>query len=126
MTVETIILSKHAVERFQERVRPALSLEAAEEELAQLVLVGEVLEQAPAWHADRAAQDAPAYLLIADVILPLQPTGGRTFVATTCLPRGCMSEASRARRNRARRHQSRRRRERQLQRARPRLGAGVS
>lgn len=109
MTVESIILSKHAVERFQERVRPGLTVEAAEEELARLVLFADVVEQAPAWHVNRAAQEAPAYLLIADVILPLKPTGGATFVATTCLPRAGISEAARARRNgaRQRRHRAR-------------------
>jgi hypothetical protein len=103
MATETIILSAHAVERFRERVRPALSIEAAEEELAHLVLAGEMVTRAPRWHTDRAAQEAPRYLLIADLILPLQPARDEGHhVATTCLVKGSPSDASRARRNRRR------------------------
>lgn len=107
-TTKTIILSTHAVERFQERVRPGLTLAAAEDELAHLALAGDVVTTAPPWHADRAAREAPYYLLIADLILPLQPgTEAGVYVATTCLPKGSVSDATRARRNDRRRSRRR-------------------
>jgi hypothetical protein len=99
----TITLSHHAIQRFHERVRPALDRDSAADELARIALAGRVLGEAPAWHAASAAQEAPLYLVLGDVVLPLKPTGRDAgYVATTCLARGSWSDASRARRNRRR------------------------
>jgi len=48
MSMATIQLSTHAVERFQQRVRPALALPDAGEELARLALVAELAAEPPA------------------------------------------------------------------------------
>lgn len=45
------------VERFQERVRPGLTLDAAGEQLAALVIVGEFSTPAPALASHASAQD---------------------------------------------------------------------
>src|SRR4051812_16625276 len=103
MAAIDIVLSRHAVDRFHDRVRPSLSRDAAERELGRLVAFGDVVSEAPEWHARGAARRAPWYVVIADVVLPLQPasTAG-VYVATTCLARCAISDASRARRNRGR------------------------
>jgi hypothetical protein len=110
MPTFTIHLTRHAVERFQERVRPALEFADAETELAKLALVGELINEPPRWHADRCAQIAPWYLVIGDVLLPLNAhrSDPGEFVATTCLTRGTYSDdARRRRRNRRRSHRPR-------------------
>jgi len=72
-TTHTIQITAHAIERFRERVRPGLTFEAAETELARISLAGEVTERAPAWHLRTCAQVAPLYLVVADVLMPLIP-----------------------------------------------------
>lgn len=100
MSMATIQLSTHAVERFQQRVRPALALPDAEEELARLALVAELAAAPPAWHAAACAQVAPWYLVLGDVVLPLKPHWAEPeiLVATTCLARGERSADVRRRR----------------------------
>jgi tRNA C32,U32 (ribose-2'-O)-methylase TrmJ len=104
MSTVTIQLSQHAVERFQQRVRPALSLLDAERELAQLALAGELIPEPPAWHAATCAQIAEWYLVIADVVLPLKQhwSDRDVLVATTCLARGERSAEARHRRRQRR------------------------
>src|SRR4051794_30143291 len=100
MPTFTIQLTRHAVERFQERVRPALQFADAEAELAKLALFGELFDRPPRWHADTCAQVAPWYLVIGDVLLPLKAHCSQPgeFVATTCLTRGVYSDDARHRR----------------------------
>jgi hypothetical protein len=98
MTItHTVELTAHAVERYNHRVRPGLSLEAAADELAQIALVGEITSDPPAWHLRSCAQIAPLYLCIGDVLLPLTPGRGEpeVLVATTCLARGSLSPDAR-------------------------------
>lgn len=108
MSTFTIQLSEHAIQRFRERVRPALGVAEAEGELARLAPVGDLLSEAPAWHAVSTAALAPWYLVIADCVLPLRPhwRDPDVLIATTCLARGDLSEATRFRR-RARRRAAR-------------------
>jgi hypothetical protein len=108
MSTVTLHLSPHAVERFHQRVRPALAVAEAEDKLARLALFGELTPHPPAWHAATAADIAPWYLVIGDVVLPLKPhwSGPDALVATTCFARGEHSEAVR-RRRRAQRRRSR-------------------
>lgn len=96
----TIQLSQHAVERFQQRVRPGLDPVDAEEQLANLALAGDLVPEPPAWHGATCAQLAPWYLVIADIVLPLKPhwTEPDLLVATTCLARGERSTEARRRR----------------------------
>src|SRR4051794_29245874 len=109
MSTFTIHLSEHAVERFRQRVRPALDRNRAEDELARLALFGDVVAQPPAWHAAATADIAPWYLVIADCLLPLRPhvRDPDVLVATTCLARGERSETVRLR-HRAQRRAARR------------------
>ena len=110
MSTFTIQLSKHAVERFQQRVRPGLAFADAEDQLAQLALVADLVAEPPSWHAASCAQLAPWYLVIGDVVLPLKPhwNDSDVLVATTCLARGERSEALRHRRRARRREASHR------------------
>ncbi len=112
MTItHTIELSAHAVERYQQRVRPGLSLEAAEDELARVALVGEITTDPPAWHLRSCAQIAPFYLCVGDVLLTLalHQTQPDVFVATTCLAKGSLSADARRYRTTRRRRSSPRR-----------------
>jgi len=107
----TIELTAHAVERYNHRVRPGLSLKAAAEELAQVALVGEITTEPPAWHGRSCAQIAPFYLSVADVLLPLTPHRGEpdVLVATTCLAKGSLSPDARRYRTARRRRSAPRR-----------------
>ena len=101
----TIHLSSHAVERFHQRARPALDPAEALDELARLVLVADLVDTPPHWHARSCAQLAPWYLVIADVLLPLKEhvVEPGVLVATTCLVRGVHSDDVRRRRRTHRR-----------------------
>ena len=105
MSTFTIQLSEHAIQRFRQRVRPAIGVAEAEGELARLALFGDLVPEAPAWHAVATADTAPWYLVIADCVLPLRPhwREAEVLVATTCLARGDVSEATRFRRQARRR-----------------------
>jgi hypothetical protein len=82
-TAEKVTLSAHAVEQYQQRVKPGLDRVAARFELEHLRLVGEIASQPPAWV--NAARPALYYLLLGDdVVLPLAPQGDG-WVATTCV-----------------------------------------
>lgn len=107
MSVLTIELTAHAVDRYVERVRPGLAREVAEAELAHVVLAGEVVTTPPAWHLANCAQVAPSYLVVADVLLPLvpRPDDPDVLVATTCLAKGSLTPEVRRRRTRHRRRQ---------------------
>jgi hypothetical protein len=84
-----ICITTHAVERFQERVRPGLSFAAAADELAHLIGLGELREEPPPWCLTR--EDA-GYLVIGDLVLPLAACAeDGVFYATTCLTRGSRS-----------------------------------
>jgi hypothetical protein len=115
-------LSPHCELRFRDRVRPALSVDAAARELERLMAEqGLIKLEPPRWVADRMrAEPADFYVLIGDyVALPVRRSGGRfaRFVAVTCLVRTGISDEARRRRNaqakvrrarrRAHRHQRR-------------------
>ncbi|MEJ7784892.1 MAG: hypothetical protein WKF96_08820 [Solirubrobacteraceae bacterium] len=119
-TSHTIEITAHAVQRYQQRVRPSLSIEAAEDELARVALVGEVLTEPPAWHLRSCARLAPFYLCLADVVLPLTPHRGDpgVLVATTCLAKGSLSTDSRRYRTARRRRSAARSGARTLSRSR--------
>ena len=77
------MLSAHAAEQYQHRVKPGLDLDAARAELKQLQLVGQISTRAPGWV--NAAKPAPYYLLLGDaIVLPLAPQA-QGWVATTCI-----------------------------------------
>ena len=84
---------------------PSLTRAAAEDELAHLVLFGDVVSEPPAWFAERQHQFAAAYLVVGDLVLPLaaRDPDGEVFAATTCIARGGISEAARFRRRERRR-----------------------
>jgi hypothetical protein len=107
-----IHLTQHAIERFHERVRPCLTIAAAEEELARLVTMADVVSEPPTWHAERQRRTAAAYLVVGDLVLPAERLVGQpdVLVAVTCIARGCLSDRARARRNEARQRGRRTRR----------------
>ena len=80
---DNVMLSAHAVEQYQHRVKPGLDLETARGELVRLRGLGEISAEAPDWV--NAAKPASYYLLLGDaIVLPLAPQGDG-WVATTCV-----------------------------------------
>jgi hypothetical protein len=104
-----IRFSSHAVDRFQERVRPTLDEVSALRELRRLVHHGTIATEPPGWLQATARQRAPLYLVIGDLVLPLDISrrSNDQLIALTVIPRGSLSTNARALRNarRARRRQ---------------------
>jgi hypothetical protein len=89
----------HAIERYVERLRPALTKKAARRELVALCEVAEVVTERPAWLGLGEATDG--YLLLGDdVVLPVM-RGKTGWVAMTCMTRGGLAPSERRARNRA-------------------------
>jgi hypothetical protein len=114
-------LSPHCELRFRDRVKPALSVEAAAHELERLLAKQALIKlEPPRWVAQRMrAEPADFYVLIGDCIaLPVRSFGGRfaRFVAVTCLVRTAISDEARRRRNERRRAMRARRRAHRLER----------
>jgi hypothetical protein len=96
-TPQTVLISAHAAEQYQHRVKPALAVEAARAELEQLTAMGEIAAVEPAWV--NAARPAPYYLLVSDsVALPLARQGDG-WIATTCVTANTYTPTRRAQRN---------------------------
>jgi hypothetical protein len=105
VTSAAYVTTTHAVERFRERVRPGLTWDAAERELAQLLRAGEAKPEAPSWLADVQRQRADLYLIVGDIVFPLAASEVRPgrWLVTTCIARGGLSGVARKRRNDRRR-----------------------
>lgn len=101
-TVVTVGFSDHAVERFIERVRPALDVDSARDELMSLAASGQVHVGPPPW---RRRADTFLHLALGDLDFPLDADRrGEGLVATTCISRslppiGHVGRARRRRRN---------------------------
>ena len=95
IVLESVVISDHAVARYQERVRPGLDEAAARAELERLRAVATVVREAPAWL--HAADQASCYLLLGDdVVLPLLRRSGGGWVASTCVAKSTMTVQRRA------------------------------
>lgn len=105
-----IRLTRHAIERYVDRVRPGLGIPEAEAELEQLVRIGQVLADAPPWYHGNARKPA-AYLVAGDVLVPLNHRG----LALTVVVREPLRPDELAAR---REEKARRRRKRRYQRSR--------
>lgn len=112
MERQDLVISKHASERFHSRVRPTLDPDAASAELARLANLGEVVAEPPRWFAERQREEAPRYLVVGDLVMPLRPIGASAeaarWCAVTCIARGGISEKARDARNGRRRSAARR------------------
>lgn len=88
-----VMISAHAAEQYQARVKPGLDPEAARAELERLRDVGEVSIEAPEWL--HAVREAPCYLLIGEALaLPVLGQGQR-WVASTCVVRQTLTPTRR-------------------------------
>jgi hypothetical protein len=96
----SVSLSRHCIERFRARFRPALDAATAGAELEAILPCGRIAVEPPPWLADRR-REPDAYLLLGDdVAMPLMRSGTTgQFHAVTCLSRGSISPAERERRN---------------------------
>lgn len=101
-------ITRHAVERYIERIKPALGEVTARCELEALLAQTEIVERPPAWVEWRIGM---TYHVLSDGIIAVQAANG---YVTTILIRGGCSERTRARRKsrriqkrEARRHEDR-------------------
>ncbi len=97
-----ITFSAHAVQRYQERVKPDLTTAEALADLRRVEGAGITELTPPAWlHTPDRAE---LYLLLGDLCFPLRDIGNERYVAVTCFARGVPStEARRYRTERKRR-----------------------
>ena len=93
-TPDTVALSAHAVEQYQQRVKPGLDLDAARDELERLRPLGEISTLAPDWV--NAARPASYYVLLSGaIVLPLAPQADG-WVATTCVTQRTLTPTRRS------------------------------
>lgn len=85
-------ITRHAVERYIERIKPALDEPAARRELEALLDLAEPLERPPVWIEWRIGM---TYHSLSDGIIAAEAANG---YVTTILIRGGCSEKARARR----------------------------
>jgi hypothetical protein len=85
-------VTNHAVERYIERVKPALEFEAAMHEIRALTPSAEFSESRPAWAAATNEPDSEGYLVVCDSFAFPVVNGH----LTTCLTRCGMSQEARA------------------------------
>jgi hypothetical protein len=106
-----IHLSTHAIARYQERVKPAMELDAAEREIRQLIALSPDPVRKQPWSTTRPAE---AWVILTDgVALPLIRVRDG-WLATSTLVRASVSPEARKRRNDKRARKGRRRRAKQL------------
>jgi len=100
-----VTLSQHAIERFNERVRPTLDRLQAEEELRRLLPFAQEVRDLD-WHVDIYKYEAPPdyYLEISDGIA--LAVHGRT--AVTCLIRNATSQRVRDKKSAKRKRRQKR------------------
>lgn len=92
----SVTFTHHAVDRYIERVRPALDRTQALRELIALAAAAEIVDSPPAWYLNE--QPVDVFLTFGDVVFPVQRDGQR-LVAVTCVTRGLASVAWRQARN---------------------------
>lgn len=91
-----VVLKRHAIERFQQRVRPTLTFGAAKVALEGLLQFAEPASEVP-W---TNAHMADGYLILSDgVALVVRQASNGAVIAETCITRSGSSEEVRARRN---------------------------
>jgi hypothetical protein len=95
---QAIQLTDHAVLRFHERVRPALTRGQARAELERLAPVVEIAEEPPAWYRGDGPRTQGYGLLGNDIAFPLM-FNGRVYYAVTCVVRGAVGDDERRERN---------------------------
>lgn len=104
-------VTEHAVERYQERVKPWLSIDAARRELLALVELADFTTRKPTWATEPELAVPRGYLLLCDsVALPVARNGS----ITTCVTRGGIGNDE-LRRRRTNRKRARRRARRSAQ-----------
>jgi hypothetical protein len=95
--------SRHAVNRYAERVRPGMAGDRLSEELTRVLALGSLVPRPPSWTV--WDMRSPLYLELGDVIFPLRApaTAGGVWTAATCLVRGSLSPEARKGHRRSRR-----------------------
>ena len=85
-SARAIFLTRHAIERYEQRIRPGVTIEEARADLERLAAQGTLTVDPPPWIGQSNWTAAVRYLLVGDVVLPLGRADGR-LIALTCIPR---------------------------------------
>jgi hypothetical protein len=80
----TVALTDHAVQRYQERVRPDLDLDAARAELEALTVGAELTTDRP-WPSCRHSRNVAGFVNVGFGAALTLIREGKRFVAVTCL-----------------------------------------
>ncbi len=99
-TGQPIMFTRHALDRYRERVQPALGYREVVDAVRRILAHGRISGEAPSWLAQRQRTSSSHYLEIGDVVFPLRggvAANGR-LVAVTCIARGGISAPARQRR----------------------------
>lgn len=95
-----IDFSRHAHERYRERVGPQIDDAQLACVLAEVACHGALTTRPPQWFADRAQKTSALYLVVGDIVFPLlEHPDGERWIAKTCVARGGISPLARERRN---------------------------
>lgn len=92
-----VYLTKHAIEQYRDRCKPALDFHSAGRELTRLVVeCGQFTTTYPVWTRSAAERHGThGWVLIGDdVVFPVSESGG----LVTCIVRGSITPETRARR----------------------------
>lgn len=91
-------VSEHAVEQYQERVKPGLSRRRARRDLLAVLrcVRPELQEEPPGWHRAREREDCAGWIVVGDLTFPVAEDGE---TLKTCIPRNSVSPSYRERLN---------------------------
>ena len=105
-------ISPHAVDRYQQRVKPCMDFVTAGKDIRRIAQAAGVVQRtSPNWMAVQDSQNTAWLELGPDTVFPLRETGKR-FVATTCITTDAVSDKTLQRRRNKRSKKTRARRER--------------
>lgn len=116
MSAMNILISKHAIYRYQTRCKPHLDEAGAKQELENLIALsdGKILSGLPWNNTEPDSDRRPShYLILSDgIALGLLPKGDEEWMATTTLTRaGCSPEKRQRRKQRRVARRTRKRKE---------------
>jgi hypothetical protein len=92
-----VAFSNHAVERFAERLRPGMDPDEVRRQLSGMLASAVVTTKPPEWFKPR--QRADAYLVVADVVMPLRRCAHDELIAVSAIEETTLTDASREKRS---------------------------
>ena len=98
VVVVKLKISKHCVERWRERFRPALDDDGARRELERVVANGVLTDAPPPWSGLSTPDSHTSFLVVGEDLVLVLVERGHGLLAATCIPRGSIPPGERKRR----------------------------